>query len=657
MASSGTFRETAKRTEPYLIADWKILQKDTSKNRSKIKVTLKLYNRYTINHQGSRSGSIKITPGGTHNFTHSTARVSSGEKTWILTEYEVWVDHKNDGTQTFRLDARFNINDLWWGTTKRTITAFTVSGSATLDRIERGSTLNSVEINNSTIQSGRTRIITVDISKPNNLYNDILQIYDNGKWVTEWSELSNGRQQLTVTSSDIEKIINTMGTSTSKELLVRFSSRDKNNTSIVIGDFTYSKLNVSLSTSSSQPKISSVSIGIHGSGRDKNLNQYIQGKSRASVSFSVEPGTGATLVNVNATMRDGKDVSFGSFDSTNNTYSGTTPVINGSGNIVFTLTATNSRGETTSSTRLINVTPYSSPIINNFTIERVSSSNKINVKYSGSYTTLGTTSDYYRSTNNNTLRIALKKKSSSDRTFSQIGSTTNITSGSGFSTSTSYSDFSQTDSYEFRLEVRDDFGTVVSETSISTGKVLLSLNQDIGVGIGKYHENGVLDINGEVYVDGLLKTSMLVTSSANVDSLRAKNSINTDSTMSATSFLASNYVTAGLILAKNRLRVNGADAIVSGSNNNGMYIKFYNGTLICCCKVLGIKYRQNTTHKFPHTFIEEPFATATARRPGGYYNVTVMIQSITNEEIKIGAGHDDTSGINAEVIAIGRWKE
>lgn len=656
MASSGTFRGTANRTEPYLIADWKVLQKDTSKNRSKIKVTLKLYNRYTINHQGSRSGSIKITPGGTHNFTHSASRVSSGERTWVLTEYEVWVNHKNDGTQTFKLDARFDISDLWWGTTKRTITVFTVSGSATLDRIERGSTLNSVEINNSTIQSGQTRVLTVDVSKPNNLYNDILQIYDNGKWIAEWSELSNGRQQLTMTSSDIEKIINTMGTSTSKELLVRFSSRDKNNTSIVIGDFTYSTLNVNLSTSSSQPKISSVSIGIHGSGRDSNLNQYIQGKSRASVSFSVDPGSGATLANVNATMGDGKDVSFGSFNSSDSTYSGTTPIINGSGNIIIRLTATNSRGETASSDRLIKVTPYSPPIINNFTIDRVSGSNQINVNYSGSYTTLGTTSNYYRSTNNNTLRIALKKKSSSDRTFSQMGSTTNITSGSSFSTSTSYSDFSQTDSYEFRLEVRDDFGTIVSETSVSTGKVLLSLNQDIGVGIGKYHENGVLDINGKVYVDGLLKTSMLVTSSANVDSLRAKNSINTDSTMSATSFLASNYVTAGLILAKNRLRVNGADVVVSGSNDNGMYIKLYDGTLICCCKVSGIRYRKNVDHTFPHTFIEEPFVTATARRSGGYYNVTVMIQSITNEAVKLGGGHDDTSNINAEVIAIGRWK-
>lgn len=656
MASSGTFRETARRTEPYLIADWKILQKDTSKNRSKIKVTLKLYNQYTINHQGSRSGSIKITPGGTHNFTHSAARVSSGEKTWVLTEYEVWIDHKNDGTQTFKLDARFNINDLWWGTTKRTITVFTVSGSATLDKIERGSTLNSVEINNSTIQSGQTRILTVDINKPNNLYNDILQIYDNGKWVTEWSGLNNGRQQLTMTSSDIEKIINTMGTSTSKELLVRFSSRDKNNTSIVIGDFTYSTLNVNLSTSSSQPKISSVSISIHGSGRDSNLNQYIQGKSRASVSFSVDPGSGATLANVNATMGDGKDVSFGSFNSSDSTYSGITPIINGSGNIIIRLTATNSRGETASNDRLIKVTPYSPPIINNFTIDRVSGSNQINVNYSGSYTTLGTTSNYYRSTNNNTLRIALKKKASSDKTFSQMGSTTNITSGSSFSTSTSYSNFSQTDSYEFRLEVRDDFGTIVSETSVSTGKVLLSLNQDIGVGIGKYHENGVLDINGEVYVDGLLKTSMLVTSSANVDSLRAKNSINTDSTMSATSFLASNYVTAGLLLAKNRLRVNGVDAIVSGSNDNGMYIKLYDGTLICCCKVSGIRYRKNVDHTFPHAFIEEPFVTATARRSGGYYNVTVMIQSITNEAVKLGGGHDDTSNINAEVIAIGRWK-
>ncbi|PJH64175.1 DUF859 family phage minor structural protein, partial [Salmonella enterica] len=58
-------------------------------------------------------------------------------------------------------------------------------------------------------------------------------------------------------------------------------------------------------------------------------------------------------------------------------------------------------------------------------------------------------------------------------------------------------------SYVIKVRITDEFGTSHSKTTIvGTGKQLLTLNQDKGVGIGKYHERGELDVQGDVYFSG-----------------------------------------------------------------------------------------------------------------------------------------------------------
>ena len=46
---------------------------------------------------------------------------------------------------------------------------------------------------------------------------------------------------------------------------------------------------------------------------------------------------------------------------------------------------------------------------------------------------------------------------------------------------------------------------MVVTASISTAKTLISYHKDVGVGIGKMHERGALDVGGDMYVSGIIR--------------------------------------------------------------------------------------------------------------------------------------------------------
>ena len=62
---------------------------------------------------------------------------------------------------------------------------------------------------------------------------------------------------------------------------------------------------------------------------------------------------------------------------------------------------------------------------------------------------------------------------------------------------------SATNSYEFRFTLTDSLGYSDSQTiNVSTARVVLDIHKNEGVGIGKLHERGVLDVDGTVYMNG-----------------------------------------------------------------------------------------------------------------------------------------------------------
>lgn len=63
--------------------------------------------------------------------------------------------------------------------------------------------------------------------------------------------------------------------------------------------------------------------------------------------------------------------------------------------------------------------------------------------------------------------------------------------------------FGITTSWEVRVEVRDKFNVYVADTTVATAGVTLDLGPN-GVGVGKIHEQGALDVVGDVYAGGAL---------------------------------------------------------------------------------------------------------------------------------------------------------
>ena len=62
--------------------------------------------------------------------------------------------------------------------------------------------------------------------------------------------------------------------------------------------------------------------------------------------------------------------------------------------------------------------------------------------------------------------------------------------------------FNVANSYDIRITLADKLNQTVVQASISTAKVLLDFNRDTGIGIGKMHERGVLDVGGDSYFGG-----------------------------------------------------------------------------------------------------------------------------------------------------------
>ncbi len=109
--------------------------------------------------------------------------------------------------------------------------------------------------------------------------------------------------------------------------------------------------------------------------------------------------------------------------------------------------------------------------------------------------------------------------------------------------------------------------------------------------------------------------------------------------------------------------------VESGSNSNGSYIKFGEGTMICYRSDLTLNYHVdgdlNVKWTYPQPFSEVPTVLAVRRQAELYAtkripSITVMTQSVDKASISLERHTDDVfvatdkGLINA--FAIGRWK-
>lgn len=476
MATSGSFMGSRTVTNgPQLRLLWDRTSVDIAGNRSKVKLTLQIYSQYSTYFSASKSGALE---GST--FTYSGGMSGSGYKT--IKTREIWVSHNNDGTKSFTADGYLNIN-ISYGSGY--VSKISVSGTISLDTIPRASKLNSFSVYNS-LAPGNSCRLNLNITRYSSSFDHVIEVKYGSTTIATWSDQGTP-STLYLSSSQVSNLLSKMNTSTSGALTMVISTRSG---STRIGGYSSRKATATVN-SSVKPSVSGLSASIYGSGFDKTLNKFVQNISRVSASFNASATGGAYLVTNRIYIR--KDSNKGN-EMTIHNNSGTSGTLSLNGTYEIIAESKDSRGRTTTSRITINVDSYSPPKITRFSAERSSIDDTVvNIERHGNYTSLD---------GKNITDIILQKRLT-EGTWSNIDGGIDNHTGGSFGAARTNSGNSATLSYEFKLIISDSFGKITEATqTVSTAKVAFDIHKDEGVGIGKMHENGVLDVNGESHFKG-----------------------------------------------------------------------------------------------------------------------------------------------------------
>ena len=110
--------------------------------------------------------------------------------------------------------------------------------------------------------------------------------------------------------------------------------------------------------------------------------------------------------------------------------------------------------------------------------------------------------DYTYSDPNNTLtkKYDVKYKQTSEIAWTTAISNSSISSASGTITQV-VQGIDVTKTYDISIVIKDNYYESIATSGVGAATCLLNIEPE-GIGVGKYHQNGVLDIVGDVYLDG-----------------------------------------------------------------------------------------------------------------------------------------------------------
>ena len=386
-----------------------------------------------------------------------------GQNEWFtIASWTTSIKHNSDGTYSSYAEALCY-------TGLDNIGTLTARTNYTLTTIPRESTISS--ITGDTIGSN----ITVNISRQSSSFTHQVwwRINGTGNWTSLGTNFGTSCT-FTLPMSVCNSV--TQSTTCTLNIAIRAIS----NGSYVGGEVWSSKtVNV---PSSVVPSFSSIGVS-EAVSSVASLGIYVQSKSKLNLSINGASGSYGSWITAYSISVDGQNIYAAS---------GTTNVINGSGNLTITARITDSRGRQASKTTTINVKAYSAPRLTSYSATRQSTPTNVSVVASGSITSL-----LNGSTQKNSLTYVIKYKQSSASSY------TNVTVKSGglsFSNlSRTLTNIDSTKSYDIQLVLSDYFSSVTYQLKLSTTKVIMDL-KSTGVGINKYNERGVLDVGGDAYI-------------------------------------------------------------------------------------------------------------------------------------------------------------
>ena len=558
MAKSGSNTTTI---ASYLFLDlsWEDIETDVAGNRTKVRLTLKLRHTGTgVYFSASKSGVLHGT-----SFTYTGGFSGSGTKT--LNTRDVWVTHNSDGSKSQTFTASFSLNITYSGAYRGTSS---VSVTASLDTIPRASSLTAFAMGNS-LQINTTNVFTLTISRPTgSTFTHDLELRDGSYVLQSWRGLETP-SSLTLNSTNVNILLDRMSSVTSRSLTLRLQTKSG---STNIGSAVTRNATVTVN-SNVKPAATTPTVNIYGSGKDKDLNKYVQNITRVSASFTPTARGGATVVSTKIVVKRLTDT------QTITGSSGTTSrAITRSGSYTVVASVTDSRGRTTESTAAtFTADAYSPPSIRTFTVERrTSTPTTMEVYRVASWSSLGGT---------NSATELIRSRLGVGGAWTNKRNTT--TSTGSISGTVSYTGYPVTNSYEFTMTLTDAFGnSATAATSASTQSVVLDVYRDVGVGIGKIWERGVLDVGGSIYMNDQLLTNLFAPTSHSHSGYASSshNHSASEITSGTLSYLRIPRGTTSTTLARGN-HTHSEYEVEVGSNTSGRWAKFPNGVMICTANV------------------------------------------------------------------------
>lgn len=465
--ASGTINGSCDNSRYILTCEWTSTA-NTSANTSS--VTAKVYlngNGYTTS-----SSYWSCVINGTTVTSNKSASIGGktllGTRTWT-------VNHNNDGTASVGISFSYS-NGL---SSSGTYTTKTGSGSATvkLDTIARGS---SMSLNRSSATIGSDSV-TVNITRNSSAYKHKVKLILGG---TTYLLAENVDTSYTFTPS--MSYCNKITTATSGTATIKVETLTGTNGSWIADTTKTITLNVPSSV------VPSVGISVTANNQTSGVN--VAGKT----TFTVKPTNASG--SYSSTIKS-YSITGGHLNSTSS--SGATTGTLTAGDYTFVVKVTDSRGRTAQASKKVTVHAYSSPTISarafrcNSNGTESSSGTYIAVNFSWEITNLA-------SNNSNAKQYFIQYKTSSATSYTTSVDWTNLSSYSGSMTKVLSQTFSTTSSYNIQLKVKDSFGTTTSTLNVSTISALLNIEKG-GVGVGKIHEKGALDVGGAIHGTDILK--------------------------------------------------------------------------------------------------------------------------------------------------------
>lgn len=458
MATSGTIQE-AIRTGYRLQIAWTVDSQSVANNTSTVTAKVQLVSTgssYTINSSASKSGSLTIN--GTK-YTFSFTASLSGNQTKTIYTKTVTVSHSADGTKTCSFSATAGINVTLSGTYYGNVTA---SGSGVFNTIARASSISSVT---ASVSVNGSNTCTVNITRASSSFTHTV-VFSIGSYSKTTTGVGTSTSYA-IPTSWLNAIPNATS-GTAKVTVTTYSGSTK------IGSAVSKNFTITV-PSTVVPTISAVTLTEATAGLAAQFGGYVQNKSKIAVKITAAGAYSSTIKAYKTTIQ-GANFTAASFTSGVLTKSGTSTV---------TITVTDSRGRTASTTRSITVAAYAAPKITSFQGFRSLASGAEN--YEGTYLNAAVNFSISAVGNKNTKTHKLEYRPKNGSTW------TTLTSGSVYaldSNIVSASGFMSTDSsYEIRLTVSDFFTTVTSIFDIPTAFTLLDFNASgRGVAFGKVSE-------------------------------------------------------------------------------------------------------------------------------------------------------------------------